>query len=119
MQKKESVDRSVEMSALNDKQSPTVSTKQQRNSEIEVMKLTNFEVYVSMLKYTAGQGVFYRPYLYNKYGLFNSLVADIAMMFVIMYSNINLIYCMNYMPKAMTTPQSNLTYGKVVEYCMD
>jgi len=72
-----------------------------------------------MLKFQIGTGIFNRPYLYNKYGLFTCALSDVCNMILSMFSNTSLITCMEHMPPEMTHPESKITYGKVVQYFMD
>jgi len=84
-----------------------------------MLMLDNFEVYVSMLKFTIGTGIFSKPFLYYTYGFSNCIIGDIVDIFIVALSNQNLIRAMELMPKELTTPESKLTYGKVVGYVLD
>ena len=58
------------------------------------LKLNNFEVIISMIKFTLGIGVFTRPFLYMKYGILNSMLCDILATWIAVASNTNLVKCM-------------------------
>lgn len=64
-------------------------------------------------------GVFYRPRLYYDAGLYDAIVAELVALFAVLVANSFLIKCLEYMPKQLTAPESNLTYGKVVYYILD
>jgi len=64
-------------------------------------------------------GIFIRPYLMREAGLVNGLISEILALIACIYSNNNLIRCLNYMPNHLTTPDQNLTYGKVVGFVLD
>ena len=83
------------------------------------MKLTDFEVFIQMLKFLLGCGIFARPKLYQRYGPIAGFVSDIIGVWIINFSNTNLIKCMQFMPREQTTPDSQLTYGKVVHFVLD
>jgi hypothetical protein len=72
-----------------------------------------------MIKFTIGLGIFSRPYMWKKFGPNNALMVDILITLFTIFSNINLVKCMNIMPWHMVTPDSNLTYGIIVEYILD
>lgn len=88
-------------------------------SKKDALKLNDFEVFISMIKFNIATSMFQRPYLYVRYGIINGLVADVFMTYMAITSNSNLIKCMNMMPKRLTQPETRLTYGKVVSYILD
>ena len=88
-------------------------------SVLQALKLDNFDVFISMLKFTIGLGIFSRPYMYKQFGPNNAVVVDVIICIITIISNINLVNCMNIMPAHMVEPESNLTYGGVVKYIMD
>ena len=88
-------------------------------SHNEAMKLNNFEVYITMLKFLIATGIFNRLFLYKQYGVTNAFAADIISIFIVIFSYFSLITCIYMMPKDLTSPSSNLTYGKVVGYVLD
>jgi hypothetical protein len=103
-------------------QSPSNSSKSQvylRKAQQTLMKLTDFEVFVQMLKFMVGIGIFHRAKIYQQYGLAYGLVSDLLGMVMVNVSNSNLVRCLQFMPKTHTSPGSMLTYGKVVNYCLD
>ena len=64
-------------------------------------------------------GIFIRPIILREAGLFNGISCEIIALFAVVYSNNNLIRCLNYMPNHLTAPDQNLTYGKVVHFVLD
>ena len=83
------------------------------------MKLDDFEVFISLLKFTLGLGVFNRPYVYKTYGVRNGMISDTIIFIITAISNYNLVESLSFLPPEMTQPSSNITYGKVVEYLLD
>lgn len=81
--------------------------------------LDDFEVYITYIKIVVGMGVFYRPFLYFQAGLVNAVVAEVLIIWIISVSNANLVKCIRYMPRRLTRPERNLTYGQVVHYILD
>ena len=71
-----------------------------------------------MIKFSLGLGVFYRPYLYMKYGLNNGIISEMIAGLATFMSNCMLVDCLMYLPNKMTS-NSNLTYGQVVGYILD
>lgn len=85
----------------------------------EALKLNNFEVFVSMLKFMIATGIFNKPFLYMKYGISNCMLSDCANMALVCFCNASLIKCMEMMPMHLTCPSSKLTYGTVVGHVLD
>ena len=85
----------------------------------EAMKLTDFEIFVSMAKFTIAIGIFNRPMLYLRSGIVYGLITDISFVIIINLCNYYLIRCLVFMPKGLTTIESKLTFGKVVKYILD
>ena len=83
------------------------------------MKLDNFEVFISMVKFTIGLGVFNRPYTYKVYGVNNGIASDAFICCMTVMSNYNLVQCLYLLPRAMRRPSSGLTLGKAVGYILD
>jgi len=83
------------------------------------MKLTDFEIFVSMAKFTIAMGVFNRPMLYKRSGIIYGLITDLSFMVIVSLCNYYLVRCMVFMPKGLTTIESKLTFGKVVKYILD
>lgn len=81
--------------------------------------LDNFEVFANMFKITLGMVIFNRPYVYAQSGMFNSIVGEITCMLIIVYSYVSMVECLQALPENLRKPQSNLTYGKVVNYILD
>jgi amino acid permease len=73
-------------------------------SQHEALKLNDFEVYISMLKFLVGIGVFQRPYLYQKNGVLWGVISDIIGVYIVITCNANLVKAMQFMPKKLTTP---------------
>lgn len=85
----------------------------------DALKLDDFDVFISMIKFTIGLGIFSRPYMYKLYGPNNAVAVDVIICIFTIISNINLVNCMNIMPWHMVEPEANLTYGIVVKYILD
>lgn len=85
----------------------------------EAIKLNDYEIFITMLKFLMGIGLFFRSSLYLKYGVVNSAFCDFISVLMTAISNANLIKCMRLMPKHLVSPESKLTYGKVVSYLLD
>ena len=106
--------------AIKSSRSQKVILKGNLNSrQYELMKLDDFEVFISLLKFTLGLGVFNRPYVYKTYGVRNGIISDSVIFVVTAISNYNLVESLSFLPPEMTQPSSNITYGKVVEYLLD
>ena len=71
----------------------------------EALKLNEFEVFISMVKFMIGTGIFNRPFLYNKYGLQNCLISDFLNSGLTVFSNASLITCMSHMPQELVAPE--------------
>jgi len=83
------------------------------------MKLNDFEVFVSMAKFTIAIGIFNRPMLYKRSSIIYGLITDFAFIIITNLCNYYLVRCMIFMPKGLTTVESKLTFGKVVKYILD
>lgn len=81
--------------------------------------LSDFEVFVSLTKFMIAVGIFYRPRLLYTAGLYNAIMSELAALFAVVVANSFLVRCLEYMPRQLTAPESNLTYGKVVHYILD
>ena len=81
--------------------------------------LSDFEVFISLVKFMIAIGIFIRPFIMREAGLFNGIACEIIALVAVILSNNNLIRCLNYMPNHLTTPDQNLTYGKVVHFVLD
>ena len=67
------------------------------------MKLDDFEVFVSMAKFTIAMGIFNRPMLYKRSGIIYGLITDMSFILIVNLCNYYLVRCMIFMPKALTT----------------
>jgi len=83
------------------------------------LKLDNFEVVISMVKFTIGLGIFNRPYTYYVYGLNNGIASDALLCAITVFSNYNLVEALRLLPRNMRRPTSGLTLGKSVGYILD
>jgi hypothetical protein len=83
------------------------------------LKLDNFEVVISMVKFTIGLGIFNRPYTYHFYGLNNGISSDALLCAITVVSNYNLVESLRLLPRHMRRPNSGLTLGKSVGYILD
>ena len=83
------------------------------------LKLDNFEVAISMVKFTIGLGIFNRPYTYHIYGLNNGILSDALLCAITVFSNYNLVESLRLLPRHMRRPTSGLTLGKAVGYVLD
>jgi amino acid permease len=83
------------------------------------LKLDNFEVLVSMIKFTIGLGIFNRPYVYKMNGLNNGISSDVLLCAITIMSNYNLVESLRLLPRTMRRPTSGLTLGKTVGYILD
>ena len=81
--------------------------------------LSDFEVFISLMKFMIGVGIFIRPKMMWEAGLFNAVTSELIALAAVLVSNSNLIRCLNYMPSQLTKPDANLTYGAVVHFIMD
>lgn len=71
----------------------------------EAIKLNDYEIFITMLKFLVGIGLFFRSSLYYKYGVVNSVVCDFVSMLLTAISNANLIKCMRLMPQHLVAPE--------------
>ena len=85
----------------------------------KALRLNDFEVFISMIKFMVGIGIFYRPYLYSKAGIGNAIPIEIMGLFISITTNGYLVKCLMFMPPQLTTPEEQVTYGKVVTYILD
>lgn len=69
---------------------------------MELMKLDDFEVFISLLKFTLGLGVFSRPYVYKTYGVRNGIISDSIIFTITAISNYNFVESLNFLPPDMT-----------------
>ena len=60
----------------------------------EALKLNNFEVFVSFLKFIIQMSVFSKPMLIKRYGLTNSIISSVLTLVFVICSNYNLILSM-------------------------
>ena len=81
--------------------------------------LSDFEVFISLMKFMIGVGIFIRPRMMLEAGLFNAISSELIALVAVLISNANLIRCLHYMPAQLTKPDSNLTYGAVVHFILD
>ena len=58
------------------------------------MKLNEFEVFITMLKFLVATGIFNRPYMYKEYGYTNSVAAELINILIVIFSYYSLITCM-------------------------
>ena len=81
--------------------------------------LNDQEIFVTMLKFMIGIGIFNRPILYKNAGLVSSLIVEIIGTIFSVMSNTAIVTCLMFMPAQFTTAEEKLTYGKVVHYILD
>ena len=60
--------------------------------------LSDFEVFISLMKFMIGVGIFIRPSMMQDAGLVNALISEVVALIAVLFSNANLIRCLNYMP---------------------
>jgi len=63
-------------------------------SYAEALKLNDFEVFISMLKFLVNLGLFQRPKLYQRFSPLFGFVCDVISVFIVVISNTNLVRCM-------------------------
>jgi hypothetical protein len=90
-----------------------------KSSQKEAMKLNNFEVYISFIKFYIMFSIFNRPYKYKINGFINCILAEMLTAFFVTLSLRNMVDAMEKMPKETLLPENHPTYGKVVEYLLD
>lgn len=88
-------------------------------SVVEALKLNNYEVCISFLRFCIGSGIFTRPYFYSQFGLSNCFAVEIISVGMGYYSFKCLIDCMMFLPVDYYRPNTKVTYGKVVSYILD
>jgi amino acid permease len=60
--------------------------------------LSDFEVFISLMKFMIGVGIFIRPKMMWEAGLFNAVTSELIALAAVLISNSNLVRCLNYMP---------------------
>lgn len=81
--------------------------------------LNDQEIFVTMLKFMIGIGIFNRPMLYKNAGLVSSIIVEIIGTTFSVMSNLAMVSAIMFMPAQLTTAEEKLTYGKVVHYVLD
>ena len=79
--------------------SPSRKSRPFKYSYSEAMKLNDYEVVVSFLKYLIQMAIFAKPAIIKKYGLTNAVLSTTISLILVMVSNYNFIRSMQKMPK--------------------
>jgi hypothetical protein len=72
-----------------------------------------------MMKFLIAIVIFQRPFLYEKFGVKYGIINDVMGIAICVFSNLNLVKAMEFMPDEMLQPEKRLTYGKCVNYVLD